>query len=51
VEQGENGKKIKDFLSNTNGELLGRKKKEEEKSESDSSQVILEGIPKTAKST
>jgi hypothetical protein len=28
------GKKIKDFLSNTNGELIGRKKREEEKSES-----------------
>jgi hypothetical protein len=31
---GEGGTKIKDFLSNTNGELIGRKKKEEEKSES-----------------
>lgn len=45
------GRRIKDFLSNTNGEMVGRKKKEEEKSESEASQVIIEGLPKTAKST
>lgn len=50
VEEAE-GKRIKDFLSNTNGEMVGRKKKEEEKSESEASQVIIEGVPKTAKST
>ena len=40
-------KKMKDFLSNTNGEMIGHRK--EEKSESESSQVIE--APKTAKST
>jgi hypothetical protein len=27
-QEGDAGKKIKDFLSNTNGQLIGRKKKE-----------------------
>ena len=40
-------KKMKDFLSNTNGEMVGHRKVEQ--SESESSQVIE--APRTAKST